>query len=138
MQVYTISYNDSIGLSITSYSRSQNGEIVRILCLELFLDYMLYWGGIVKKLCDGGGHFEYKCSYIQYRYSSTLLGLYGVLYWISSPQKHNLPSKSKFNAAFGMSYEKNCVTMAAILNLAVKNSSRVTRWHHPDSYSRHA
>ena len=20
---------------------------------------MLYWGGIVKKLCDGGDHFEY-------------------------------------------------------------------------------
>ena len=49
---------------------------------------MLYWGGIVKKVCDGGGHFEYKCSYIQYRYANTLLGLYGVLYWISSPQKH--------------------------------------------------
>ena len=43
------------------------------------LSAMLYWGGIVKTLCDGGGHFEYKCSYIQYRYASTLLGLYGVL-----------------------------------------------------------
>ena len=42
----------------------------------------------MKKVCDGGGHFEYKCSYVQYRYANTLLGLYGVLYWISSPQKH--------------------------------------------------
>ena len=74
----------------------------------------------MKKECDGGGHFEYKCSYVQYRYVKTLLGLHGVLYWISSPQKtYNLPSKSKLYVAFGMSYEKNCVTMAAILNLAV-------------------
>ena len=42
----------------------------------------------MKHLCDGGGHFEYKCSYIQYIYASTFLGLYSVLYWIYSPQKH--------------------------------------------------
>ena len=41
----------------------------------------------MKQLRDGGGHFEYKCSYIQYIYAKTLLGLYGVLHWISSPQK---------------------------------------------------
>ena len=56
---------------------------------------------------------------MQYRYANTLLGLYGVLHWISSTQKHIICHQN-FYVAFGMSYEKNCVTMADILNLAVK------------------
>ena len=37
-----------------------------------------------------------------------------------STKTYNLPPKSKLCVAFGMSYEKNCVAMAVILNLAIQ------------------
>ena len=34
----------------------------------------------MKKVRDGGGHFEYKFNYVQYRYENMLFGLYCVFY----------------------------------------------------------